>query len=71
MHESEGFRVVGSDLVIGFIKGQGTTVRFAEVKIPLRDLLQSERFKDAAEREVRRILVEKWSGLPIDDDPLF
>ncbi len=71
MRTYEGFRVTEKYLVVGFVTGQGTTVRFAEVRVPLEELAASESLADGLDRWVRRTLVEKWSGLKIAEDPLF
>lgn len=71
MHEAEGFRVTKKYLIVGFIKGQGTTVRFAEVRIPLEDLALSESLSDGIDNATRRLLIEKWSGLALAEEPLF
>lgn len=69
---AEGFRVTKKYLIVGFMRGQGTTVRYCEVRVPLEDLVLSESFSDALDRACRRLLLEKWSGVEIPDDiPLF
>lgn len=61
-----GLGVRGSNLVVGLQVETGVWCRFATVDVPLM-LLLNEDVTEALDRTVRRRLIEKWSGEPLDE----
>lgn len=70
-YESEMVRTTEKYLVIHFTERVGTTIRHSTVKVPLETLVVSASVLDSLDRATRRVLVEHWSGVSIDDVPLF
>lgn len=56
-------------LTVEFRDGSTTAGRLAQVKVPLSTLANAE-FMSALDNQVRRDLMEAWSGVPIEE-PLF
>lgn len=70
-YKTEMARCTESNLVLHFTQRQGATIRHATVSIPLKALINSASVTSGLERAARRQLMEHWSGLDIDEAPLF
>lgn len=70
-YKSDKVRVSEKYLIVHFTAAQGTSIRHATVKIPLEELVKSASVAEALDRATRRMLLEYWSGMPLDDEPLF
>lgn len=57
----QGVSVTDKYLTVHFVQEVGTTIRVAEVKVPLDQLLQ-ESVTEALDRHVRRKLILAWSN---------
>lgn len=70
-YKSDMVRTTEKYLVVHFTEKTGTTVRHSTVKINLKSLVLSASVVQALDRATRRTLIEHWSGVTLDDDPLF
>lgn len=60
-NDFQGITVTDSYLTVHFIREVGTTIRFAEVKVPIGALLTDDVMK-VMDKTIRRRLVEAWSA---------
>lgn len=70
-YRTEMVRTTEKYLVVHFSESKGTTIRHSTVKVPLESLVLSASVVQALDRATRRTLIEHWSGVTINQEPLF
>lgn len=70
-YKSGSIRTTEKYLVVHFQERVGTTHRHSTVKVPLESLVMSASVVQSLDRATRRALIEHWSGVTLEDDPLF